>query len=81
MSGGALGIGKQHHALNGLASGAGFLPDDIFSAWGKVNRSGPYDLVIVGSPSFQKGSFFATKDCARLMRRLPDLLALAPTHA
>lgn len=26
-------------------------------------------------PSFQRGSFVATKDYARLMRRLPDLLA------
>ena len=25
-------------------------------------------------PSYQKGSFIATKDYARLMRRLPDLL-------
>lgn len=75
MSGAALGIGKQNHALNGLAAGASFLPHDIFSTWGKINRSGPYGLVIVDPPSFQKGSFVATKDYARLMRRLPDLLA------
>jgi len=31
--------------------------------------------VIVDPPSFQRGSFVATKDYARLMRRLPDLLA------
>ncbi|MBP7915772.1 MAG: class I SAM-dependent methyltransferase, partial [Giesbergeria sp.] len=48
---------------------------DIFSTWGKITRSGPYGLVIVDPPSFQKGSFIATKDYARLMRRLPDLLA------
>jgi hypothetical protein len=35
---------------------------------------GPYDLVIADPPSFQKGSFVATKDWARLLRRLPDLL-------
>jgi 23S rRNA (cytosine1962-C5)-methyltransferase len=29
----------------------------------------------VDPPSYQKGSFIATKDYARLMRRLPDLLA------
>ncbi len=75
MSGGALGIGKQNHALNGLTAGASFLPHDIFSSWGKINRSGPYGLVIVDPPSFQRGSFVATKDYARLMRRLPDLLA------
>ena len=48
---------------------------DIFKSWGKVGRPGPYDLIIVDPPSYQKGSFVATKDYARLMRRLPDLLA------
>jgi 23S rRNA (cytosine1962-C5)-methyltransferase len=75
MSHGAIGIGQQNHQLNGVTTGAAFLPHDIFSSWGKINRSGPYDLVIVDPPSYQKGSFIATKDYARLMRRLPDLLA------
>ncbi|HEY9192727.1 MAG TPA: class I SAM-dependent methyltransferase [Methyloversatilis sp.] len=75
MSGGALGIGKQNHALNGLTSGASFLPHDIFSSWGRITRGGPYDLVILDPPSYQKGSFVADKDYARLIRRLPDLLA------
>jgi len=74
MSGGAIAIGQQNHRLNGLDTGASFLPHDIFSTWGKIKRAGPYDLIIVDPPSFQKGSFVATKDYARLMRRLPDLL-------
>jgi 23S rRNA (cytosine1962-C5)-methyltransferase len=32
-------------------------------------------LVIVDPPSYQKGSFIATKDYAKLVRRLPELLA------
>ena len=75
MSHGALAIGQQNHALNGLTAGASFLAHDLFSSWGKVTRGGPYDLVILDPPSHQKGSFVATKDYARLMRRLPDLLA------
>lgn len=75
MSAGALAIGRQNHALNGLTAGASFLAHDLFNSWGKVTRGGPYDLVIVDPPSYQKGSFVATKDYARLMRRLPDLLA------
>jgi 23S rRNA (cytosine1962-C5)-methyltransferase len=75
MSHGAIGIGQQNHQLNGITTGAVFLPHDIFSSWGKINRSGPYGLVIVDPPSYQKGSFVATKDYGRLMRRLPDLLA------
>jgi 23S rRNA (cytosine1962-C5)-methyltransferase len=34
----------------------------------------PTALVIIDPPSYQKGSFVATKDYARLLRRLPDLL-------
>lgn len=75
MSHGALAIGQQNHQLNGITTGASFLPHDIFSSWGKITRSGPYGLVIVDPPSYQKGSFVATKDYARLMRRLPDLVA------
>lgn len=75
MSHGAIALGQQNHQLNGIASGASFLAHDIFSSWGKITRSGPYGLVIVDPPSYQKGSFVATKDYARLMRRLPELLA------
>lgn len=74
MSRGAIVIGQQNHQLNGLSGGVSFLPHDIFSTWGKITRGGPYDLIIVDPPSYQKGSFVATKDYARLMRRLPDLL-------
>ena len=75
MGRGCIAIGQQNHQINGLSSGASFLAHDIFSTWGKITRGGPYGLVIVDPPSYQKGSFIATKDYARLMRRLPDLLA------
>ncbi|NMM78371.1 class I SAM-dependent methyltransferase [Acidovorax sp. SRB_24] len=75
MGRGAIAIGQQNHQLNGLTGRASFLAHDIFSTWGKITRGGPYGLVIVDPPSYQKGSFVATKDYARLMRRLPDLLA------
>jgi 23S rRNA (cytosine1962-C5)-methyltransferase len=74
MSQGALATGQQNHQLNGITSGASFLAHDIFSSWGKIQRGGPYELVILDPPSYQKGSFVATKDYARLVRRLPDLL-------
>nr|WP_315261232.1 class I SAM-dependent methyltransferase [uncultured Limnohabitans sp.] len=75
MSHGAMAIGQQNHPLNGISTGATFLMHDIFKTWGKITRSGPYGLVIVDPPSYQKGSFIATKDYAKLMRRLPELLA------
>ena len=75
MARGAIAIGQHNHQLNGITTGASFLAHDIFSTWGKITRGGPYGLVIVDPPSYQKGSFVATKDYARLLRRLPDLLA------
>lgn len=75
MSQSALAVGQQNHRLNGIASGAGFLAHDIFKTWGKLIRTGPYDLVVLDPPSYQKGSFVATKDYPRLIRRLPELLA------
>ena len=76
MAAGALAIGQHNHQLNGL-NGARFLAHDLFKSWGKVKRMGPYDIVVADPPSYQKGSFVATKDYARLVRRLPELLAPA----
>ncbi|MEG0938502.1 MAG: class I SAM-dependent methyltransferase [Comamonas sp.] len=75
MSKTALATGQHNHQINGVKAGASFAAHDIFSSWGKITRGGLYDLIVVDPPSYQKGSFIATKDYARLMRRLPDLLA------
>jgi 23S rRNA (cytosine1962-C5)-methyltransferase len=75
MSAAALAIGQHNHQLNGLNQGAHFLPHDVFKTWGKLQRMGPYDLIVVDPPSHQKGSFVATKDYPRLLRRMPELLA------
>jgi 23S rRNA (cytosine1962-C5)-methyltransferase len=75
MAGGALNIGRDNHRLNGVEKHAQFWAHDIFNSWGKIGRSGPYDLIILDPPTYQKGSFVAEKDYARLVRRLPGLLA------
>ena len=74
MAAGALAIGQQNHQLNAL-NGARFLAHDLFKSWGKVKRMGPYDMVVADPPSYQKGSFVAGKDYARVVRRLPELLS------
>jgi 23S rRNA (cytosine1962-C5)-methyltransferase len=74
MAAGALAIGQNNHQLNGLSE-ARFLAHDLFKSWGKVKRMGPYDIVVADPPSYQKGSFVAAKDYARVVRRLPELLA------
>jgi len=74
MSQGALAIGQQNHWLNNLPPKARFLGHDIFKTWGKINKMGPYGVIVIDPPSYQKGSFVATKDYIKLIRRLPDLL-------
>ncbi|SEI58546.1 class I SAM-dependent methyltransferase [Pseudomonas sp. NFR16] len=75
MSRAALSRGRENHRLNGhdLAR-VSFLGHELFKSWGKVKSSGPYDLVIIDPPSFQKGSFSLTKDYQRVLRKLPELL-------
>lgn len=75
MSRGAMAQGQHNHGLNGVQERARFLVHDVFSSWGKIQRSGPHGLVVLDPPSHQKGSFVAHKDYARLVCRLPDLLA------
>ena len=76
MAKAALSRGRDNHRLNqhDLAR-VSFLGHDLFKSWGKVKKSGPYDLVIIDPPSFQKGSFVLTQDYHKVLRRLPELLA------
>lgn len=76
MSGPALSRGRENHRLNQHdLSKVQFLPYDLFKSWGRVKRQGPYDLVIIDPPSFQRGSFVASKDYQRVLRRLGELLS------
>lgn len=76
MSKAALSRGRDNHRLNGHdLSRVGFLGHELFKSWGKVRKSAPYDLIIIDPPSFQKGSFALTQDYAKILRRLPELLA------
>ncbi len=76
MARGALDTGRTNHRLNNIdLSTVHFFGHDIFKSWGKINRYGPYDLIIIDPPSFQKGSFALTKDYRKILRRLPDMLS------
>ncbi|PAU39461.1 methyltransferase [Vibrio coralliilyticus] len=75
MARASLSKGRDNHRLNEHnLNQVKFLAYDIFKSWGKIKRSGPYDLVVIDPPSFQKGSFALTKDYKRILRRLPELL-------
>ncbi|GAB3370462.1 class I SAM-dependent methyltransferase [Azotobacter armeniacus] len=76
MARAALSRGRDNHRLNGhdLAR-VTFLGHELFKSWGKVKKCGPYDLVIIDPPSFQKGSFALATDYQKILRRLPELLS------
>lgn len=73
----ALALGQRNHAINQIGSdGVRFFAHDIFNSWKKLERLGPYDIIIIDPPSEQKGSFMARKDYVRVIRQLPRFLAL-----
>jgi len=75
MARAALSRGRDNHRLNEHdLSKVSFLGHELFKSWGKIRKSGPYDLVIVDPPSFQKGSFALDRDYQKILRRLPELL-------
>lgn len=75
MARGALSRGRDNHRLNDHdLSTVTFMGHDIFRSWGKITKFGPYDLIVIDPPSFQKGSFALTKDYKKILRRLPSLL-------
>lgn len=86
MQGGASGVvnvdmnksvmsqGRKNHQLNAIDTReVKFFSHNIFNSWGKIKRNGPYELIIIDPPTFQKGSFTLTKDYQKLIRRLPEL--------
>lgn len=76
MAKAALSKGRVNHQLNGHdLRKVRFLGYDLFKSWGKVKKFGPYDLIIIDPPSFQKGSFALTKDYKKILRRLHELLS------
>lgn len=76
MARAALSRGRDNHRLNKHdLSQVVFLGHDLFKSWGKVAKYGPYDLIIIDPPSFQRGSFVLSKDYPKVLRRLPELLS------
>ncbi|WP_434339341.1 class I SAM-dependent methyltransferase [Motilimonas cestriensis] len=75
MSKPSLSVGRENHRLNQHdLSKVKFMAHDLFKSWGKLKKSGPYDLVIADPPSLQKGSINVIRDYPKIIRRLPELL-------
>ncbi|MEA2100276.1 MAG: class I SAM-dependent methyltransferase, partial [Campylobacterota bacterium] len=74
MSKGALSTGRTNHHLNDLEMrGVSFHPYNILKSFSRIKKKGPYDLIIIDPPTFQKGSFEATKDYRKLIMKLPQI--------
>ncbi len=72
----ALGRGRQNHALNGLQAAPAFFDAlDILKSWGRIKKRGPFDIILVDPPSYQRGSFIASRDYSKIIRRIPELAA------
>jgi 23S rRNA (cytosine1962-C5)-methyltransferase len=75
MSSPALNLGRSNHQLNGMPKEkTEFVAENILKSWSRVRKPGPYDVVIVDPPSYQKGSYVAERDYAKVIRRLPELM-------
>lgn len=76
MNKNVLSIGRENHRLNALETkNVEFMPYNILKSWSRIRKSGPYDLIIIDPPSFQKGSFAATSDYEKIIRRLHEFAA------
>ena len=76
MAKNALTTGRTNHHLNNLdTKKVKFMPYDILKSWSRIKKEAPYDIIIIDPPSFQKGSFEATKDYEKIIRRLDELSA------
>jgi len=76
MSKGALKVGMANHSINKLdPKGVSFLPYNILKSFSSIKKKGPYDLIIIDPPSFQRGSFEATKDYEKIIKKLPQIAA------
>ncbi len=76
MNKNVLSIGRENHRLNAIdPKKAQFMPYNILKSWSRIRKEGPYDLIIIDPPSFQKGSFAATSDYEKIIRRLHEFAA------
>ena len=74
MSKNSLESGRTNHLINEIDTrGVAFLPYNILKSFSRIKKKGPYDLIIIDPPTFQKGSFEATKDYKKLIMKLPQI--------
>lgn len=74
MAKNALTTGRTNHHLNNLdTKKVEFMPYNILKSFSRIRKYAPYDIVIIDPPSFQKGSFSASSDYEKIIRKLDEL--------
>lgn len=74
MAKGALTRGRKNHHLNNISTdNVQFMPYNILKSWSRIKKAGPYDMIIIDPPSFQKGSFAASKDYEKIIKNCLSL--------
>lgn len=74
MAKGALSTGRKNHHLNNHdTKKVKFMPYNILKSWSRIKKEAPYDIIVIDPPSFQKGSFAASKDYEKIIKRLDEL--------
>ena len=74
MAKGALTTGRENHHINNFdTKKVKFMPYDILKSWSRIKKEGPYDIIIIDPPTLQKGSFEATKDYEKIIKKLEQL--------
>jgi len=74
MNKSVLAIGLTNHQINGLdIKNISFWPYNILKAFAKMKKHAPYDIIIIDPPTHQKGSFIASKDYIKIIKKLPLL--------
>ncbi len=68
--------GRENHSLNHQdLRQVSFLPYNLFKSFGRLQKLGPFDLVIIDPPYQQGTSFKAERDWPKILRKLPSLLS------
>jgi 23S rRNA (cytosine1962-C5)-methyltransferase len=74
MNKSVLATGMANHQINGLdIKNISFWPYNILKAFNKLKKQAPYDIIIIDPPTHQKGSFVASKDYIKIVKKLPLL--------
>ena len=71
MSKPSINWGRRNHELNGHdLRCVRSMPHNILKSWSRIEKPGPYDIVVIDPPTRQRGSFEVERDYIAVLKRL-----------